>query len=120
MAALAPQQQGSFLVALGVHMCTHGLAATSVLDMTLPPVGVRVPDAAALTAWARSLGVQRLSAMPITGQGWASVEFATSVAGDAVTVWAPVEGWPPDMVSLTVDDLARFSDTGTDPTREGR
>lgn len=126
MPELTPaQQQAAFLRLLADHQDAHsGLAEVATQPYRIAPARWQIrilnPDHAdrdpwPLIRWARSLDAEQLRAMPITDEAWSSVKFDAEIGPHAAQVWAPIEGLPRDVTSLTVSDLEYFAAHGTLP-----
>ena len=122
------QQQARFLRALAAHLDAHphlaevypyGSGDCWQLRVLPREDESRDDDTVSLIEWARSLDAGALRVMAIPGQDWSSVKFTADVDGHPATVWAPVQGLPPEVTALSVTELAHFAEHATLPETGG-
>lgn len=100
-------RQAEFLVALAAHLCAHPrLGEVHIDGDRLHIVGDE--QSAELIPWARSLGVEQLTAMAIDDEDWSCVGFWAEIGPTQVRVWARIDGLPRTATELTVDELEQF------------
>lgn len=116
------QRQAEFHAALAEHLRNHphlpivNVAYNYVGSWQLQVIGEDIPG---LVAWARSLGVEQLSAMAITDRAWSAVRAYSRLGPCRVGVFTGVDGFPRDVTAVTLVELEHFTEHGTLPGAGG-
>lgn len=121
------QEQADFFAALAKHLRAHpDLAEVSPYghrdyrNMRILSAEPNGSAPAELAAWARSLGVESLTSLPLPDETWSSVDFRGHLGRFPVRAWAKVDDLPKDVTELTVAELEHFAEHGTLPEAGAR